>query len=551
MEKPKITNVWATEHADPICRRMTSRLVIEATLPMSHRVRAPSPGQVRIDLPGCDLAMAPDTLTVNDGLLVEVTVAADHLHPSVTVKLEHACSWTVTPCAGVPARLVIDFDWSAVRAIFEGRVVGVDPGHGGSDNGERGPVNLLEKNITLDVARVLATRLTLAGAAVVMTRSSDQEVPMAKRLSQVREARADVLVSVHTFGSRDRSVGGSRALHLPDSRSERLARHIAASLSAKLPVVSRGVARYPGKLPADPGVPCAFIEVATITNWVEEGWFRSTTFKERAASAIMTGLKRYFAEQPREAPAVSGPPAGAGHVESEARPGVQKREGLTGRHKDETVEIPVAAHVIPIRTHLVGEHERITDVVRRHVEGIARPGDVIAVAESVVAITQGRAVLPAEVRPRPLARVLCKLPGKDGSLATPPAMELAIREAGVGRVLLGTAAAGVGRLLGRRGDFFRVAGRSLAQIDDIAGTMPPYDKHVILGPAHPDEVAREIHAVTGVDAAVVDVNDIGCVDVLGSTLEGRSDWLVRALAHNPFGNDDQQTPIVVVRPRGR
>ncbi|MGE5593943.1 MAG: N-acetylmuramoyl-L-alanine amidase [Betaproteobacteria bacterium] len=549
MEKPRITNVWATEHADPICRRMTSRLVIEATLPVPHRVRAPSPGQVRVDLLGCDLAMAPDTLGVNDGLLVEVTVAEDRPHPSVIARLEHACSWSATESAGVPARLVIDFDRSAIRAIFEGRVVGVDPGHGGSDTGERGPVNLLEKNIALDIARLLATRLTLAGAAVVMTRTSDEEVPMAKRLSQAREARADVFVSVHTFGSRDRSVAGSRALYVPDSRSERLAKHIESSLSAKLPVVSRGVARYPGRLPADLGMACVFVEVATITNWVEEGWFRSATFKERAASAIMTGLKRYFAEQPRESHPASRRPGKAKGVESETNGASVNGKGVTGGQKDELTEIPVTAHVIPIRTHIVGEHERIADVVCRYVRGIARPGDVIAVAESVVAITQGRAVLPGAVRPGALARVLCKLPGKDGSLATPPAMELAIREAGVGRVLLGTAAAGVGRLLGRRGDFFRVAGRSLAQIDDIAGTMPPYDKHVILGPAHPDEVAREIRASTGVDAAIVDVNDIGCVDVLGSTLPGESDWLMRALAHNPFGNDDQQTPIVVVKPR--
>jgi len=51
-----------------------------------------------------------------------------------------------------------------------------------------------------------------------------------------------------------------------------------------------------------------------------------------------------------------------------------------------------------------------------------------------------------------------------------------------------------------------------------------------------------------VDAVVVDVNDIGCVDILGSTVAGPLDWVTRALADNPFGNDDQQTPIVVLKP---
>jgi len=541
LEKPRITNVWATEHADPVCRRMTSRLVIEATLPVFHRVRAPSPGEVCIDLLGCELAMAPATIAVNDGLVIDVAVSVGSPQPSVVARLEHSPSWTVTESAGLPARLVVDFDRSPIRTIFEGRVVAVDPGHGGSDAGERGPVNLLEKNISLEIARLLSTRLGLAGAAGVMTRTSDEGVPVAMRFTQARDAGADVFVSIHTFGSLDRAVAGSRTLYFPDAESELLARHVQSSLVAKLPVVTRGVARYPGRLPGDPGMPCVFVEVATITNWVEEGWFRSSTFKERAASAIMIGLKRYFAER-------------AGRSATDRKGNAGKQEGDMEREREregkseEAREVPVRVDAIPIRTHIVSEHERITDVVRRYVQGIARPGDVIAVAESVVAITQGRAVLPGSVRPGPLARMLCKLPGKDGSLATPPAMQLAIREAGVGRVLLGTAAAGIGRVLGRKGDFFKVAGRSLAQIDDIAGTMPPYDKHVILGPADPDEVAREIRAATGVDAVVVDVNDIGCVDVLGSTLSGKSDWLVRALAHNPFGNDDQQTPIVVLKP---
>jgi N-acetylmuramoyl-L-alanine amidase len=517
---------------------MVSRLVVEATLPVHHRVRALSPEQVRIDLPGCELAMAPATIAVNDGLLTHVTVNAGPPHPQVLVRLEHSPLWTITESAGMPARLVVDFDRSPIRAIFEGKTVAVDAGHGGSDTGERGPVNLLEKNVSLEIARLLSTRLSLAGAGVVMTRTSDQGVPAAKRFALAREAMCDAFVSVHTFGSRDRAIAGARTLHFPDAESELLARHVQSSIVAKLPVVTRGVARCSMKPQSDPGMPCVFVEVATLTNWVEEGWFRSSTFKERAASAIMIGLKRYFADR-------EGRIAADRADNTAARPGGADYAARTER----TAKAPACVEAVPIRTHIIGENERIADVVRRYVRGIARPGDVVALAESVVAITQGRAVLPGSVHPGPLARMLCKLPGKDGSLATPPAMELALREAGATKVLLGTAAAGVGRLLGRRGDFFRVAGRSLAQIDDIAGTMPPYDKHVILGPANPDEVAREVRKATGVDTVVVDVNDLGCVDVLGSTLQGKTDWLARALAHNPFGNDDQQTPIVVLKPR--
>ncbi|HHW43673.1 MAG TPA: F420-0:Gamma-glutamyl ligase [Desulfotomaculum sp.] len=202
---------------------------------------------------------------------------------------------------------------------------------------------------------------------------------------------------------------------------------------------------------------------------------------------------------------------------------------------------------IPIRTHVINEQDDIVSLVQRYTTGIAGPGDVIAIAESVVAITQKRAILPEDVHPGPLARFLCRFPAKHGSLATPPAMELAIREAGPARILLGCAAAALGRLLGRRGLFYLVAGRELAFIDDIAGTMWPYERHIILGPQKPGKIVAAIKEATGVDAVIADVNDIRCVDILAATTPASRKIAREALVDNPFGNDDQQTPIVVIK----
>ena len=203
---------------------------------------------------------------------------------------------------------------------------------------------------------------------------------------------------------------------------------------------------------------------------------------------------------------------------------------------------------IPIRTHLITEEDDIIEVVAQYTSSVAKPGDIIVIAESPVAISQGRAFLSSSVKSGILAHFLSKFPNKDGSLATPQAMQLAINEVGKIRILLGAIAAALGKTVGRSGDFYRVAGRQLAKIDDIAGTLPPYDKHVILGPSSPDKVAKHIKDSIGVDVAVVDVNDLGRVDVLGITDSTALDWVSRALASNPLGNDDQQTPIVILRP---
>lgn len=202
---------------------------------------------------------------------------------------------------------------------------------------------------------------------------------------------------------------------------------------------------------------------------------------------------------------------------------------------------------LPIRTHLITERDDLVEVVARYSADLVGPGDVVVLSESMVAIAQGRAIVSGRVRPGILARFLCRFPQKHGSLATPQAMQLAMDEVGVWRILAGAAAAAAGRLLGRRGWFFRVAGRRLAYMDDIAGTLPPYDRHIVLGPKDPQALAERIRRRIGTDVAIVDVNDLRCVDILAYAGRLEPEAFRRALADNPAGNDDQQTPIVILK----
>lgn len=206
---------------------------------------------------------------------------------------------------------------------------------------------------------------------------------------------------------------------------------------------------------------------------------------------------------------------------------------------------------LPVRTHLITERDDLVEVVARYTEGLVEPGDVVVLSESMVAISQGRAIVSASVRAGILARFLCHFPQKHGSLATPQAMQLALAEVGAWRILAGVAAAGLGRLLGRRGWFYLVAGRQLALIDDIAGTLPPYDRHIVLGPKDPQALARRIQGRIGVDVAIVDVNDLRCVDIMAYAGRLEPEAFRAALADNPAGNDDQQTPIVVLKKLNR
>jgi len=207
---------------------------------------------------------------------------------------------------------------------------------------------------------------------------------------------------------------------------------------------------------------------------------------------------------------------------------------------------PQDIKTIPVKTHILRPHEDIIEILKNYALPLSSPGDIVAVAESVVAILQGRVIYIEDISPGYFATRISRFFKQDASLSSPYSLQMAIEEVGLWRIILAFLLGTGGKIIGRSGDFSRVAGRAAATIDDPPGTMPPFDKCVVLGPARPFKVAQYIKEKTGMDAVVVDANDLGRVDVLGSTLKDNH-IIVKALAHNPQGNADEQTPIVLIR----
>jgi hypothetical protein len=96
--------------------------------------------------------------------------------------------------------------------------------------------------------------------------------------------------------------------------------------------------------------------------------------------------------------------------------------------------------------------------------------------------------------------------------------------------------------------FYRLAGYQANLIDDVTGTIPPYDKFIVMGPNQPLQLCEQIKQETGLDAAVVDVNDLRRVKILAASAGVDQDFLAEALISNPAGNGNEQTPVVLIRP---
>ncbi|WP_404432959.1 coenzyme F420-0:L-glutamate ligase [Microbacterium lacus] len=209
---------------------------------------------------------------------------------------------------------------------------------------------------------------------------------------------------------------------------------------------------------------------------------------------------------------------------------------------------------IPIRTRVVMPGDDLDAFIKEYASGVVEPGDIFFVTEKIVAITQGRSYLLDEIEPRKLALFLSKYVTRTPygiGLGMPETMEMALRECGTLRILFAAGVSAVTKLFGRKGDFYRIAGDKARAIDGpTSGTIPPYNKAVVLGPDRPREVATHLKALltTSADVAVVDINDLGG-NILGSTLDKAGEKrLVAILKDNPLGQGHQSTPLGIVRP---
>lgn len=206
---------------------------------------------------------------------------------------------------------------------------------------------------------------------------------------------------------------------------------------------------------------------------------------------------------------------------------------------------------IPVKTHIVGKDDDICKVVDDYTKDKLVAGDIVFISEKCVACTQNRAIPLKDIHPSKLATFLAKFVTKTPhgiGLGMPETMHYAIKECGTLRILAAASAGAIGKLFGKKGWFYIVAGRKAASIDGpTPNTIPPYNEYVVLGPQNPDDEARKIAAKINHPVCIVDINDLGG-NILGASPEQIDrDLICAILKDNPLGQDHEQTPIGIIR----
>lgn len=114
-----------------------------------------------------------------------------------------------------------------LKATTRDIVVAIDAGHGGKYPGAVGPNNILEKDVTLLIAKELERTLRdTNGYKPVMIRSGDETIDLNDRFQNARKMGADIFISIHADGFRLSSVKGASVFIWSDEASSTIARNL-------------------------------------------------------------------------------------------------------------------------------------------------------------------------------------------------------------------------------------------------------------------------------------------------------------------------------------
>lgn len=167
--------------------RDTVRVVIDLERSSTFRVFAlPAPYRIIIDIDGEGEIPAPRE---------SQAAATDAAAPPAQEPLQAAPADRGPFLSSAPPPPEPSFRRARVRVM-------IDPGHGGKDPGAIGPTGLKEKDVVLDIGRMVRERLSrLEAYEVRMTRDSDVFIPLEERTAMANRSRADIFVSLHINAS--------------------------------------------------------------------------------------------------------------------------------------------------------------------------------------------------------------------------------------------------------------------------------------------------------------------------------------------------------------
>ena len=187
---------------------------------------------------------------------------------------------------------------------IRGKIITIDPGHGGSDPGAVSDKNTYEKNITLSMAQKLKADLESMGATVYLTRTGDTDVArpyaddeeeLQARVDVAEKRGSDLFISLHINASVNRKASGISTYYFPKTNYDtKLAKCIHKQLTSNFKLPDMGAREANFYVIKRCSMPAVLMELGFISNKKEEKVISGNWFQNKAMDLTAAGIKDYF-----------------------------------------------------------------------------------------------------------------------------------------------------------------------------------------------------------------------------------------------------------------
>lgn len=242
-----------------------------------------------------------------------------------------------------PVLILFCFFYSFISHAY---TVLIDPGHGGKDLGASSrlkKIKVHEKDLVLEISKMIAKELNKKGINAYLTRSMDRKVSLSQRAQLAQKVQADIFISVHANASQIRYSSGFETYYLDNHqdgavkkieevenqglfKQEDMVQQILTDLVVERTVTSskklaysvhtnlRNSVKKPYKL-VDRGIkaglfyvlalakrPSILLEVGFLSNAKELKKIQSKKFQKKYAQAVAKGVASYLKREKKVKP---------------------------------------------------------------------------------------------------------------------------------------------------------------------------------------------------------------------------------------------------------
>ncbi|MEW6182745.1 MAG: N-acetylmuramoyl-L-alanine amidase [Bacillota bacterium] len=268
------------------------------------------PNLLMMDVTGLPVGQLPGPESIDSDIVSMVRVGWQNQNPPVArivFELKYAATDVYWDSVASSDKQALRLRLHTGKAYgVTGKIIVLDPGHGGRETGALGPNGLVEKDVNLEVAQLAAEELRYRGAQVTLTRETDQDVDLYARGPLANSLGADVFVSVHANANVNASENGTSTywyapvndplLGVQRTKRELLASCLQRALLNNLNRKDLGLYTANFVVLRTSSMPSALIETAFVSNPAEEQLLGAEWFRKAAAKAVVEGLEAFFTQ---------------------------------------------------------------------------------------------------------------------------------------------------------------------------------------------------------------------------------------------------------------